>query len=618
MTELYFRLGSMDGFTSYTTADRKEGFDIPIRELMQNSLDAAGENGCRVEIVIADIATDTIPHLDSYKDFLDRAIRTQTEKGAYGSQQKQVVDNLKSELRKERIRVLMFADDGCGMDRDGLDALIEQRSRKSEGSGGSFGVGHLKPYDLSSLRYVMYGTRKDGATQFTGVPILAGFQDGNAQRGNIGRIVTRRPSKENNPIFEYPDRLPDFMSGIMRDRNSGTIVCILGLSDKWGDNCETVIASHFFSAILHGRLSVCIRRGWRDDSVTGLDSDSVEYLLSDIKEGKRPRTSRGEILSGRHTWQSFLAVKDSNLRIEPIALSSGDRVSVYVHIGDIVASSVALIRSDMLVARYDTMLSPEFDNLRKSDELAPFALVIDVNRGQAGEELFDLVKSAEGPYHNRLTRGELSRDRERRLRELFRELAEKIREQLPKIDRKGFDLPIFNSTAASVNKDRKAKPVVEFGVGSGGKGKRVRKNGNGGSGRSSRFGRPAEANIEARAEPTGKGWRIRVRVTPTNDTQPKDQAVMSFAIAEDRDNGIAGGWLTPSEVLVDGYPGTVEDGMILLGELTRSSPVVVEAALARPLESAKGTTAGVLSILSLKRVPPLSEADADREQAEPV
>ena len=599
MTELYFRLGSMDGFTSYTTADRKEGFDIPIRELMQNSLDAAGENECRVEITITEIATDSIPHLDSYRSFLDCAIRTQTGKGAYGNQQKQVVENLKSELKKKRIRILMFADDGCGMDRDGLDALIEQRSRKSEGSGGSFGVGHLKPYDLSLLRYVLYGTRKVGITQFTGVPILAGFQDGDAQRGNIGRIVTRRPDNENNPVFEYPDHLPDFMQSIMGDRNQGTVVCILGLSDKWNDNCETVIASHFFSAILHGRLSVCIRRIGGDSSVniTELDGEGVGHVLSKIRDGKRPRISRGEILSGRHTWQSFLAVRDSILRIEPIELSSGDRVSVYVHTGDVVASSVALIRSDMLVARHDTMLAYEFDNLRKSDDLAPFALVIDVNRGQAGAELFDLVKSAEGPYHNRLTRGELSRSRERRLRELLDELAEKVRKCLPQVDREGFDLQIFNTTAASVNKDREAKPVVEFGIDAGGKGKRVRKSGNGGGGRSPRFGRPADANIEARTEPTGKGWRIHVRVTPRNDTQAKDQAVLAFAIAEDRDYGIAGGWLTPEDVLVDGCPGPMEDGVVPLGELTRSSPVVVEATLARPVGSAKGATVGVLSLL---------------------
>ena len=299
----------------------------------------------------------------------------------------------------------MFADNSAGMDRDGLDALIEHCSRKPEASGGSFGVGHLKPYDLSLLRYVMYGTRKNGVTQFTGVPILAGFREGNAQRGNIGRIVNRKPVTENDPVFEYPDCLPDFMQRVMGVRNQGTVVCILGLSDKWDDNCETVIASHFFSALLHGGLSVRISRRRGSDSITELDGDRVEHVLSQIKNGQRARTSRGEILTGRHTWQSFLAVRDSNLGIEQIELSSGDRVNVYTHTGDIEKSSVALIRSDMLFARHDTMLSPEFNELRNSDELAPFALVIDVNKDQAGKELFDLVKAAEGPYHNRLTRG---------------------------------------------------------------------------------------------------------------------------------------------------------------------------------------------------------------------
>ena len=280
MTELYFRLGSMDGFTSHITADKKEGFDIPIRELIQNSLDAADGNNCHVEIVIDEIATDDIPHLNSYRKYLDLAVHTQTDKDAYGNQQKQVVSNLKSELKKKRVRILMFADNSGGMDRDGLDAMIEQRSRKSEASGGSFGVGHLKPYDLSSLRYVMYGTRKNGVTQFTGVPILAGFQIGDTQRGNIGRIVKRRPINENNPVFEYPDRLPDFMQRVMGDRAQGTVVCILGLSDKWEDNCETVIASHFFSALLHGGLSVSIQRGHSSDSITELDQDQVEQGVS--------------------------------------------------------------------------------------------------------------------------------------------------------------------------------------------------------------------------------------------------------------------------------------------------------------------------------------------------
>jgi hypothetical protein len=41
-----------------------------------------------------------------------------------------------------------------------LNGLIGERSVKSsEGSGGSFGVGHLSPYFLSSLRYILYASK---------------------------------------------------------------------------------------------------------------------------------------------------------------------------------------------------------------------------------------------------------------------------------------------------------------------------------------------------------------------------------------------------------------------------------------------------------------------------
>ena len=37
MTELYFGYGKVEGFTSIKLADKKNGFAIPIRELLQNS-----------------------------------------------------------------------------------------------------------------------------------------------------------------------------------------------------------------------------------------------------------------------------------------------------------------------------------------------------------------------------------------------------------------------------------------------------------------------------------------------------------------------------------------------------------------------------------------------------
>ena len=610
MTELYFRLGPMEGFTSNTIADKREGLNIPVRELMQNSLDATEDGtACNVEIAIEEIAIRDIPHIAEYEEILDLAIQTQQDLGSFNSQQRQIVKNLKSELKKPQIRVLMFADDGAGMDREGLNALIEQRSRdKSKDSGGSFGVGHLKAYDLSSLRYVLYATRREGKTLFTGVPILAGFDDGK-QRGNIGRVLARMPKNESNPQFVYPKQIPYFMERMFGQRRQGTVVCIVGLPDRSSDDYETVIASHFFSALLHGRLSVLTRRDSDGGAASNLNGDEIDSVLAKAKHGQRPRTSRGEILSGQHTWQSFLAVKDAVAK--EIELSSGDRVNAYFRTEGIGNSSVALIRSDMLVARHDTMLSPDFSDLRKSTEVAPFALVIDINQGQARNELFDLVKAAEGPHHNELRRAELSKEDHDRLRALLGELAGKVREHLPKIDRRGFDLPIFDSVTAVADENRKARPnpVVPPGPGPG------PAPGPGSKPRPPTLGRPAEARIEAKSEETEEGWRVLVRITPTGDTQPRDSAYLSFGVAEDRDDGLIGNWLAPKNVLVDGKPGTVDDRVVPLGGLSRTSSLTLEATLTRPPYSTKGAMIAVLPVLSLKRETPAKAEERDQEQS---
>ncbi len=614
MTELYFPYGSMDGFTSSTTADRQEGLDIPIRELMQNSLDATTDGTeCRVEITIDEISIGDIPHIDSYRQYLHKAVETQKELNAYKRQQEMIVENIESELNKKKIPVLLFTDNGNGMDSKILDSLIEHRSSKREGSGGSFGVGHLKAYDLSSLRYVLYASRREETTLFTGVPILAGFQDTDAKRGNVGRILNSKPEDEANPCFDYPNDMPQFMARAMGDRGHGSIIGILGLSDKWGDDFETAIANHFFSAILHERLSVCIHRKNRKDNVI-LDQGIIEKVLMEGRDRQRRKRRRGEILSGSHTWQSYLAVRDSSAT--EIQLSNDDRVNIYIHTEDISASSVALIRSDMLIARHDSMLVSEFDTLRKSEDVARFSLVIDVNQAQAGKELFGLVKAAEGPYHNSLNRGQLNNGDERRLRELLAELAGKVRERLPKIEREGFELPIFDSVDAAVGGNRRAKRVERFGISPPGKGQRKRGGGGGGnSPRPPMFGRPAEARVEARAERREDRLRVRVRITPLEDTHPRDSAMLSFCVAEDRDDSIAGDRFTPESVLVNGSTEILNDQTVPLGRLAKHARVVVEAVLALPPGSAQGMTVGVLPLVSLKRERP-SETEGDAAKPE--
>ena len=213
----------MLGFTSSKLADQKQGYAIPIRELMQNSLDASKEaqnDKCEVKIFIENINQNEIPCINEYRKILNRAKKSQNEIGSYQNQQKQIVKKIEDTLQQETIPILTFVDNGKGLTIQKLEALLSERSHKERdnSSGGSYGVGHLSAYFLSSLRYVLYTSRycesSKGhiSTLFTGSPILAGYQDSDkSQRGAVGRIVAQPPDDELNPTFNYPNQPPAFL-----------------------------------------------------------------------------------------------------------------------------------------------------------------------------------------------------------------------------------------------------------------------------------------------------------------------------------------------------------------------------------------------------------------------
>ena len=219
-SELYFRLGKIEGFTGSDLADKKEGYTNPIRELLQNALDASLEahnNECKVNIYIETVLVSEIPHIEKYEEVLYQAIKTAKDKRSYNKNVEQRIIPIKEALQAEDLKVLLFAVDGIGMNPDRLDGMLAggHSIKGDEQSGGSYGVGNLSSYSLSSLRYVLYAAKyKDNGTTkalFTGSPILAGYQDKDAERGNIAIIVTEKPKDEKKPQWTYPNKPPTFI-----------------------------------------------------------------------------------------------------------------------------------------------------------------------------------------------------------------------------------------------------------------------------------------------------------------------------------------------------------------------------------------------------------------------
>lgn len=621
---LYFRLGDMLGFTASKLADQKQGYAIPIRELMQNSLDASKEaqnDKCEVNIFIETINEDEIPCINQYREILKQAKISQDEIGSYQNQQKQIVEKIEDALKQEAIPILTFVDNGKGLTLQKLEALLSERSHKESdnSSGGSYGVGHLSAYFLSSLRYVLYTSRyREGsegqiATLFTGSPILAGYQDSSqAQRGAVGRIVTGPPRDELNPAFNYPNRPPPILEKkVEAIKNTGTIVSILGLSEEWDSEAEYAIASHFFYALVYGSLEVTIHK---PNKAPISMNEILRQCLFDKSMVKIARRSRGEILPGQATWQSYLAVAEMN-NLRRVSLSNGDEIHVHINsTSEVLESSVALIRSDMLVARHDCMASPAFDKLRKNPDLAPFALVIDVDNRKA-PGLFDLIKKAEGPHHNELVTKVLSKNDEKELRKLLEELSNKIEQShLEKIDRKAFNLPLFtvpdkakehspHGTRISSN-TRKSKPVKRepptpyrelYQPGIIKKpNRKVPKV----------FSRRLDAQISARSGYSNGLLTTELQLVP-NSVNDKDDTWLSFCLGEDKDsNSGATVWLKIANLTLNDEPIEIDEEnkeVATLGPLKKGESYRISACLHYPEHHSDKLKYALQPILGLRR-----------------
>jgi hypothetical protein len=561
MSQLYFRAGETEGFTSKKLADKRSGYANPIRELLQNSLDAskdAGNKKCEISIYIESVRKTDIPHIKDYESTLSQVVEFQKNAGSFGHNAKQTVDFMEEALKKEELSVLMFVDNGIGMSPEILNGLIGDRSVKSdESSGGSFGVGHLSPYFLSSLRYILYATKyKDNGKVkhlFSGAPILAGFKDVNGpQRGSIGRILERKPEDELDPKFIFPTVYPEFVVEKMNAVNTGSMVAILGLNTDWNNDAYYAIVSNFFYAINKKLLTIEI-----DHLGLTIDEKDIDRILGKNQDSKRAMGD--SILSGSDIYQLWLTVKDEKFKQE-INLGNGDKVCIHVRNNIETGSVITLIRNGMLIARHDKMLSNHMNNLRMNEGFEPFSIVINVDDSDC-PELFRLVKGAENPYHNRLERDRLIPKDENKLKDLFGELSEEIQELLQERDREGFDLsmslleipdkaeaqgvntsrPKSQTPKAKVNKPKQKQPTGK-----------VKKTNNGKKRQKPVVvSRVLESKNSVRFKDNGDTLDIEMSIQPQK-IDAQDNVYFSISLATDTDNNSSDSALDFTKLSVDG------------------------------------------------------------------
>ena len=573
MSELYFRIGEMEGFTAMDLADKKEGFANPIRELLQNSLDSAREAGrspCEINVYIETIRKDQIPCIAQYEEALEKSIETAQKRGNFNAISQQRVAAIKKALDENELPMLLFSDNGNGMPPERLDAILSDgvSIKSEEWSGGSFGVGHLSSYALSSLRYVLYATKYiDGDETkllFTGSPILAGHEDINpsAQRGKRGRIVRQKPDHENAPQFDYLGEFPDFIANKMQSLDSGTLICILGLTEDWGDDAEYAIVSNFFHAIAHTGLSVTVHQ---DGDTKEISDDAVNRLIESRKD--KLRKQGDDILSGKAVHQAWQAVKDDGTQHD-ITLTNGDKVHVCIKSDSDVDSTIVLIRNGMVIARHDCMLSSHMNDLRKNTSFEPFTTVIDVD-DQSAPKLFALIKGAESPYHNKLQAKVLDKNKENFLKKFLKELSEKIKEHLQEIERDSFALPMFEvSSTEDAHTIGQAGGQSVTGTptnrkhGERKKKKTKRRHRNGKKPTIPSRSLPVKAAV--RYTDNGDKWEVKLCAIPAAEQKPNEDVYLAFYLAEDTDSETTRKCLSFGKVTVNGQD---------MGEISSKTPL---------------------------------------------
>lgn len=562
MSELYFRVGETEGFTSKKLSDKKSGYANPIRELLQNSLDAKEANNkkCEINIYIESIKKSDIPHIEEYQSTLKKVIKFHKNKNSYNHNAKQIVNTIQQEFKKDELKILMFVDNGTGMSPDILNGLIGERSVKSsEGSSGSFGVGHLSAYFLSSIRYVLYASKyKDSTaieTLFSGAPILAGFEDDTAARGATGRILEKIPKDENKPKFIFPTTCPDFIQDKIEKIDTGSMVVILGLNKDWGKEANYAIVSNFFYAINKNELIVNINHGCISISI---DKTDIDRLLKEEKDKKN--AADDSILSGQAVYQSWLTIKDNNCKKE-VVLDNDEKVCIYIRNNIESSSVVALVRNGMLIARHDNMLSKDINNLRKSEDFESFSVVINVEERDC-PKLFELVKGAENPYHNKLEKNRLIPKDQNLLKELLNDLSKKIQSEfLIKRDRESFNLsiplleipnkaetkgvntirPKSQKPKAQTNKQKPQQPAGKINKTDNGKKRQA----------PVIVSRVLESTNAVRFKDNGNTFAVNLSIAPQK-MEEKDEVYLSISLAKDTDNNETDSALDFVSLLING------------------------------------------------------------------
>ena len=436
--DLQFGPGDVSGFTAAGLA----GFHdlnpaTVVRELLQNSLDAAREAGrtlTRVRFEVEKHNLDLIPGIESYRSAFERAVEDQKKllDGKLPDTATGIVQAMKECLESSECETLFVLDNGIGLDKNRMKGLLaDGLSVKGDTGTGSVGNGHLTVIPASDLRYVLYGGRtENGEIIGAGHSVLASHQRDGIRRSKDGFYVKDlRPELFELYVFPENGEVPNYIKSKLEwivdhwEPGAGAVVAVPGFNrfreDEgllW-DMVSKAAACNFFAAFAEGELRIEFRE---DDHEIILDELNIAPTLEKFSPEKRTRSG---FLSGSRALAAFKTItNEEDIRVDTDIGRITMRLRSLPQGG---LSRVELCRNGMWIT--DDL--PRLQRNRFAN-FKPFHCVILLDARDG--EIHRLVRKAEGPLHNHLEARKLfSKEEKATLDKAMEAIFSKIKEVVP-------------------------------------------------------------------------------------------------------------------------------------------------------------------------------------------
>lgn len=459
MAELRFSLdpGADIGFDASTVSRESVSDENVVRELVQNSLDAAdrGTECLNMSFKYSRVQLSDIPHISEYEKAFKAAETFRKKRGGSGPTGKAAAQRIRRILDRRKVPVpcLVCFDDGKGIDPRAIRSLYgEGATNKPHQGRGSVGKGHLTAFSPSDLRYVLYAGRHqpipptDRTSTFGAHAVLATHRNhkGTEQYSPHGYVMPyEQPGQRSLFVSdaEGVETFPSMIEGHMpAEGRTGSVVVITGYRplskpnakpDAIRDDIFTFVAKNFTVALHQRTLKVGYES--REAGCEGtLDKDSApEFLKRVAAQKNRTRGSVGP--AGQHASRVWDALDAPDVKLEAKELADEEEMLT----GEDSERNTAAEQIDwsgvtvwfrkrkptedrscrVFVFREGMWITDtECPHLKPGDVggCNPFDAVVNFKQKPGQVRLADLLRKAEGASHARVLTREITDSEERK------------------------------------------------------------------------------------------------------------------------------------------------------------------------------------------------------------